>query len=78
MIIDQKGQKILFVHSFNSDEEMREQLSEWYPCCKILSLARFNNYDKQRNFWPISPITRVKQSRKIYKRKGRKKNEKTF
>lgn len=45
MIIDQKGQKILFVHSFNSDEEMREQLSEWYSCCKILSLARFNNYD---------------------------------
>lgn len=45
MIIDQKGQKILFVHSFNSDEEMREQLSEWYPCCKILSLARFNSYD---------------------------------
>ena len=45
MIIDQKGQKILFVHSFNSDEEMREQLSEWYTCCKILSLARFNNYD---------------------------------
>ena len=33
---------------------------------------------KQRNFWPISPITGVKQSRKIYKRKGRKKNEKTF
>lgn len=33
---------------------------------------------KQRNFWPISPITRVKQSKKIYKRKGRKKNEKTF
>ena len=29
---------------------------------------------KQRNFWPISPITRVKQSRKIYK-KERKKEE---
>jgi hypothetical protein len=33
---------------------------------------------KRRNFWPISPVTRVKQSKKIYKRKGRKKNEKTF
>ena len=24
---------------------------------------------KRRNFWPISPVTRVKQSKKIYSRK---------
>lgn len=23
---------------------------------------------KRRNFWPISPITRIKESKKIYKR----------
>ena len=30
---------------------------------------------KYRNFWPFSPVTRIKQSKKIYKRKGRKKND---
>ena len=30
---------------------------------------------KQRNLWPLCPITRIKQSKKVYKRKGRKKNE---
>ena len=27
---------------------------------------------KRRNFWPLNPVTRVKQSKKIYSRKGNK------
>lgn len=30
---------------------------------------------KRRNFWPFNPRTRIKESKKIYSRKGKKKYE---
>lgn len=30
---------------------------------------------ERRNLWPLCPVTRIKKSKKVYKRKGRKRNE---
>lgn len=33
---------------------------------------------KQRNFWPMSPVTRIVESRKKYKRNKDRKNKKLY